>query len=238
MNPSDISKRIRKLSGRWTTYDLFRDWIEAMACAISNAVDRRPGVHGRREEAYMAIVKRYDGDASEVMRTFSEMLGVLTMLLEGEPDDVLGQLYMELGLSSQDVGQFFTPMSLCDMMATMTLGDSPVPPHGYFTVQEPAIGGGAQVIGMARAMLRRGLSPSHHLHVTGADIDRNVLLMGYVQLSLIGIPAVLYVGDTLRMEMREDWYTPAHVLGGWGVRLSLGKAVYDARLLLDAASAE
>jgi hypothetical protein len=77
------------------------------------------------------------------------------------------------------------------------------------------------VIAYARAMRRRGFDPSRHIHVTGIDVDRKVLLMAYVQLSLLGIPAVLYVGDTLRLEMREAWPTPVHVLGGWEARLGL-----------------
>jgi hypothetical protein len=43
--------------------------------------------------------------------------------------------------------------------------------------------------------------------------------MAYIQLSLLGVPAVVVVGDTLRLEERARWYTPAHVVGGWTMKL-------------------
>jgi hypothetical protein len=46
--------------------------------------------------------------------------------------------------------------------------------------------------------------------------------MAYVQLSLLGIPGIVVVGDTLRMESRAVWYTPAHIVGGWSRRLRGG----------------
>ena len=45
------------------------------------------------------------------------------------------------------------------------------------------------------------------------------------------IPATVIVGDTLSGEMREHWYTPAHVLCGWDFRLRTQQAV-DAAVAL------
>lgn len=39
--------------------------------------------------------------------------------------------------------------------------------------------------------------------------------MAYVQLSLLNIPAVATVGDSITLEMRESWYASAHIFGGW-----------------------
>jgi hypothetical protein len=38
-------------------------------------------------------------------------------------------------------------------------------------------------------------------------------------MALLHIPGVVVVGDTLRIEERERWYTPAHFLGLWEYRL-------------------
>lgn len=43
--------------------------------------------------------------------------------------------------------------------------------------------------------------------------------MCYLQLSLWNVPAVVIVGNTLAMEVREAFYTPAHYLGFWSARL-------------------
>jgi hypothetical protein len=39
--------------------------------------------------------------------------------------------------------------------------------------------------------------------------------MCYLQLSLLGIPAVVYNGNTLSMEMYSEWRTPMYIIGGW-----------------------
>ena len=44
--------------------------------------------------------------------------------------------------------------------------------------------------------------------------------MCYVQLSLWNVPAQVIVGDTLKWELREIWYSPAHHLGNWSYKLS------------------
>jgi hypothetical protein len=47
--------------------------------------------------------------------------------------------------------------------------------------------------------------------------------MAYVQMSLAGIPGVVIVGDTLRLEVRDFWFTTAHVTGGWTRRLQYSR---------------
>jgi hypothetical protein len=87
-------------------------WLSAIA--ISNAIDVRPGVRVPREERYLAIVKRYSADELAV---FPRAFGALTSALEDEPGDVLGHTFMALELGSRWAGQFFTPYSVCRMMA-------------------------------------------------------------------------------------------------------------------------
>lgn len=197
-----------------------------MALAIANGCDRRPEVWQRREDEYMQIVARH---GRETMVMFSEMLGLVVQGLECDvPTDLLGGVFMALELGNDHAGQFFTPSSLCEVMTRLTMTPehlrSVVERDGFITVQEPAIGGGAMVIPMIAAMREAGLNPAKHLHVTGVDVDWTVLRMAYVQLSLLGVPAVLYVGNSLTMEMREDWYTPVHVFEGWGPRLRARQA--------------
>ena len=43
--------------------------------------------------------------------------------------------------------------------------------------------------------------------------------MCYVQLSLWHVPGEVIVGNSLSWELREVWYTPAHTLGLWNIRL-------------------
>ena len=194
-----------------------------MALAIANGVDRRPKIWAEREAEYMQIVGRH---GAEVMGAFAEMFAGLVVELEeadGVYTDLLGSIFMALELGNDHRGQFFTPGGVCQMMAQITLSHAEmrelVEREGFFTVCEPAIGGGATVIPVVTEVLRAGLSPAEHMHLTGCDIDQGVLRMAYVQLSLMGVPAVLVVGDTLRVTEREHYYTPVHVMNGWGWRL-------------------
>jgi hypothetical protein len=231
---TEIAKRLRALTGRCGTYDIFRDWVSAMALPIANAVDRRPELHVAREAEYMAIVKRHGEDGPRVMQAFKELLhDGLVPALEAEPFDVLGEVFHLLELHNKDAGQFFTPWSVALVTCELSYGDLELPPWGFVTIDEPTIGAGSMVLAQAMAMRRQGFDPSKQLHVTGTDIDRKVLLMAYVQLSLCGIPAVLYVGDTLRMQFREEWVTPVHVFDGWDARLASARAYERARALVD-----
>lgn len=51
------------------------------------------------------------------------------------------------------------------------------------------------------------------------DIDSRGVHMAYLQLSLLHIPAVVILGNTLLVEERERWHTPAHILGLWQQKL-------------------
>lgn len=229
-----IVKLLQANSRRRHLWEVFGDFIELAALAIANAVDLAQA--GEREQRYLAIIKRYEPD--EVQR-FPQMLGELTMALEFGPDDVLGQVFGELELGNSARGQFFTPYSLCALMARLQIGDGDeirerITARGFITVSEPTCGAGAMVVAMAAAMRERGINYQQHLHVTAQDVDSRAVHMAYLQLSLLHIPAVVILGNTLMLEERERWYTPAHILGLWGPKLSRSYALGSA---LDTASA-
>ncbi|WAT32213.1 N-6 DNA methylase [Pseudomonas sp. GXZC] len=222
---SHLVKLLRANAGRRNLWDVFGDFIEMSALAIANKVDHAQ--FDEREKRYLAIVQRYE--PHEVAR-FPVMFAELTNALEYGPDDVLGQVFSELELHNAARGQFFTPYSLCSLMANMQVQDGNnirelIAQRGFVTVSEPACGAGAMVIATAEAMLGAGINYQQHLHVTAQDIDSRAVHMAFIQLSLLHIPAVVILGNTLMMEEREHWYTPAHVLGGWQRKLNRGYAL-------------
>lgn len=54
------------------------------------------------------------------------------------------------------------------------------------------------------------------------------MVQPHVQFSLLHIPAVVILGNTLALEEREHWYTPAHVIGLWSQKLRRGYALGSA----------
>lgn len=218
---ADIAKRVRAVSDRHDLWSVWSDFVEMSAISISNAVDWAQ--RDAREERYLAIVKRY---TTEQAKRIAEVFGALTMAFEeNEIDDVLGGVFMELELGSKWAGQFFTPFPICRVMAAMSLHDlaATIEARGFVTASDPAVGAGAMPLAIAAEMKAAGLNYQECLHVTAQDIDERAAHMAYIQLSLLHVPAVVVVGDTLRMETRARWYTPAHVLGGWSMRLARGE---------------
>lgn len=215
----DLVRLLRENSRRHHLWDVFGDFVALGAIAVSNAVDLRS--RDVREARYHEILRRYD--RAEIDR-FPVMLAALAAALESEPADHLGQVFAELELQSRERGQFFTPYELCRVTAALTLGNAEtlrtaIAAKGYLTLLEPAVGAGALVIAAAEHLRAEGLDPARVLHVTAVDVDARAVHMAYLQLALLGIPAVVILGNSLTLEEREHWYTPAHILGGWFLRL-------------------
>lgn len=224
IKPYDRVKKIvgliEGLAPRHRRFTVFQDMVTMMGCAISNSVDQHH--FAQREKMYMECVRRYE---PEEVGTFPEMLAELALRLEeAGPDDVLGRLYMQLDLGNAHKGQFFTPMHVCDLMAEISYSGGlrqKVESQGFVTVNDPASGGGAMLIAFAKNLADEGLSYQRHMHATAVDVDFTAAMMSYVQLSLLGIPAVVVHGNTLTVEEFSSWTTPAHVLGNWSLKLNM-----------------
>ena len=203
---------------RHDSYTLFSDFIEAAAISLSNSVDLTQSQ--ARETRYMEIIGRYD---REVIDTFPRIFAEVTLAMEAETCDVLGRVFGELGLANAARGQFFTPYSICRMMATMTADLCPeasIAKEGFLTLCEPACGAGAMVIATCETLRDAGINYQRHLHVTATDIDPRAVHMAYIQFTLLHVPAIVIIGDSLAGTTREIWYTPAHILGGWNAKLA------------------
>ncbi len=212
-----IAKAIRAITDRHQLWSVWSDFVEMAAIAISNAVDLVQ--REARERRYEAIVAKYEPAERD---RFAQAFGAVVLALEDGIDDVLGRTFMELELGNKWAGQFFTPFAVCRMMAELSLTDMrpTLDAQPFVTASDPAVGGGAMPLALCAAMKDAGINYQRVLHVTAQDIDERAAHMAYIQLSLVHVPAVIVVGDTLRMETRALWYTPAHVLGGWSMRLA------------------
>lgn len=195
-------------------YEVFRDFVTMAACSLHNAIHQDP----QREEEYLTIIGQYKPDDQKV---FPTLMGLLVEALEPEPRDILGPLYMELEIGNKDTGQFFTPPELSELMARMSFTPEldKLETQPFITVGEPAVGAGGMVLALVKVMTEAGYNPADRLWVQAIDVDRTAALMCYVQLCLWHVPAEVIVGDTLRLDFHEVWYTPAHHLGLWKYRL-------------------
>jgi type I restriction-modification system DNA methylase subunit len=194
-------------------YKVFEDFVTVSAITLHNSVNMLDSL----EQEYLTIIKGY---SKKERFAIAELFAMLVDLLNPEPIDILGQLYMELEISSKGNGQFFTPDAVSQLMGSMVYGGKiELPPCGFITMSEPACGAGGMVLAYVKEMLNQKLNPVHHLWVQCVDIDRMVALMCYIQLSLWAVPAQIIVGNTLTLEYREQFFTPAHYNFNWDYKL-------------------
>lgn len=98
---NDIIKIINSISGKYSPYEVFTDWVRCCALAISNTITlSHNAVWEKREQEYIETMKRYEPKERGLL---VQMFALLTETLECEMTDVLGQIYMESGMGSRAV---------------------------------------------------------------------------------------------------------------------------------------
>lgn len=194
-NVEKIISNINSLSGEYTQHQVFTDWVCLMALSIANSCTMfHDAEYKARETKWHQVANKYH----DKLDKFSENTALLALEFEEKPRDVLGEIYMSGGLGSKQTGQFFTPYHLSELVAR-TAFDSMAPcSDGKYHANEPSCGAGGMIIALAMEMKRRGINYQKELEVVAQDLDWNCVHMCYVQLSLMGISAVVEQGDTLR----------------------------------------
>lgn len=211
----DLIKDMSRDRQVWQTW---QDMIAAMACSISNAIDRTKGHLEEREKEYAGCIDRLGGVGKP-----ARALAVVVEALERDPEqDFLGKIYMGLNLGNHWTGQFFTPYGVCRLMAQISVGDADrqIEGQGYISVCDPACGAGATLIAAANTMKGSKYGFQDHVLFVGQDVDRVVAQMCYIQLSLLGCAGYICVGNTITHPMtghvlfpqegegQELWYMP------------------------------
>lgn len=200
-----IIKRIQAISGKYNPHEIFADWVKFMALAFANQVSFDVG----RENEYVETVAKY---TQEEMAQIMEMCAWLIEWADEEYTDMLGHIYMHLEMGNSRVGQFFTPYHICQLMSqTQEYTSDPM------VINEPSCGAGGNIIAVAETMKKRGINYQKNVLAECQDIDIRAVYMCYVQLSLYGVPAIVYQTNTLSDPKGEHsgtgrLYTPEYLL--------------------------
>jgi type I restriction enzyme M protein len=171
---------------RHDTGRLFDDFLDLVLCSLTNQ---------RQEARYLATAKRYD---REELNTIAQLFGGLITIHEAQTAerkwyDALGEIYQYLASRSKAsrMGQFFTPASVCDLMAEMTLGKD----REGTSICDPACGSG------------RTLLAAYAIHpklttIAGADLDPICAKMCALNFWLHGIRGEVACMNSLS----QEWY--------------------------------
>lgn len=210
LGKKDMLQLIDEVTGDYSRYEIFSDFVKSSALAMSNACTViRDKIWMTREQEWQAIANKH---GEKVMHKFSEMLGILAIILEEDMSDVLGQVYMECGLGNKQTGQFFTPYHIAKLTAKIALDN--VTEDKKCIINEPSCGSGGMIIATASALKNEGYNYQILLDVYAQDLDWKGVYMCYLQLSLLGISATCMQGDTLSktaVEQAHRFYTPRKV---------------------------
>lgn len=206
----EIIKQFKELASTRDLWQVYKDFLEVVAISISNVCDKDQALE--RERRYLDLVKTY---SPEQVGKICDIMGLLVLELSKEPRDVLGRVFMELELGSKWIGQVFTPLNLAELLAIIAFKEDEIEEKGYMTVFDPAVGGGVTIIGLVRTMIEKGYNPQKQLLVICGDLDIKAVHMTYIQLSLLGIPAIVKNQDALTLETKSIWYTPTYIWDLW-----------------------
>ncbi|AFI97381.1 N-6 DNA methylase [Acinetobacter baumannii] len=221
---SEFISKLKTIDQSKRLYEVFQDFVFFSAASLRNSV-------GQIDSSFMDLdleneyLKRMHGyEDLKSRQAFCELLGMLVMMhtVKQVPFDVLGQVYMELEIANQHLGQYYTPSAISDVMANMTLQgfQATVRDQGFITLSDPACGSGATLLSCVKLFVENNYRVENTLYIEATDIDRHAALMCYVQLSLWGVPCKIHVGNSLTMEMRESWCSFMYFMKGWKMKLN------------------
>ena len=212
----EFMKSVEYLGRRMNSWRVFADFCEMGALALQNPLLGDDSLEAR----YLEVVRCYE---PEEQKLFPRLFNCVVDALEADPEqDFLGTVFQELNLASHWHGQFFTPYHLCKLIAQLSVEGAAkaVEEKGFATLAEPACGAGALVIAFCNSMRAAGMNYQQCLAVDAQDVDSTAVHMAYIQLSLLHVPARVILGNTLALEQRRVWRTPAFLMGGWQYRLA------------------
>lgn len=212
----EFLKTFEGMDRRKHRYDVFRDFLTLAFTAIAQGPLRILGDTKKAdalEAEYMKVVETYKPDDLDVIREKMPKLLALTLQGVHERCDFLGEVYHALELHNKELGQFFTPYSLCLMMAKMNISNLVpiIEEKRFVTAQEPACGAGAMLLALGDAIQDEGKDPALSLWFEAIDLSEFAFKMCYIQCALRGLAGRVTHGNSLTMEMYNSYLTPAAI---------------------------
>lgn len=213
---ADIVKLIEAGLYKTNAHDFISDILECGAIAIANSIKKTQ----IREETYFKIINKYDKEQQNlIVEIFSKIYILLSNQINSDVgfNDYLGEIYMQSQISNNKTGQFFTPFHISKLTAGVEMDTKTVKEYmeqnRILKIFEPSCGSGGMILACADILYNKyGFNISRNLFVECGDIDRRCVCMAYLQLSLAGIPAIVYHRDGLTLQTWDKWETPAYLM--------------------------
>jgi type I restriction-modification system DNA methylase subunit len=197
------------------SYEVFNDWL-VMAAASLYSWKKDKTI----EEEYLKIAQNY---TSEELSKHCELLAITVSALENTEQDFLGEVFTVAELTNSRNGQFFTPYHVSRMMAEMMMEEQDFSQNRICKINDPCCGAGGMLIAGAMVMKNRGVDYQRNALFIGQDIDARCARMTFIQLSLLGMSALVVCGNTLTMKIYWQRETMNYHLSDMDFRLRAEK---------------
>jgi type I restriction-modification system DNA methylase subunit len=192
-------------------YEVFNDWL-ILASSSLYSWKNDPKV----EEEYLQFANQYK---KEELEQHAKLLEIIVNALEENEQDFLGEVFTFGEFSNENKGQFFTPYHISRFMAEAIIGEKEPQQNRIIKVCEPCCGSGGMLIASASVMKSRGINFQQNAFFYAVDIDARCARMTFIQLSLLGMPAIVVCGNALTNEIFWQRETIGYVMSGMKLRL-------------------
>jgi type I restriction-modification system DNA methylase subunit len=195
-NKEILSQLNSLLSGGYSSYDIFNDFLDLILYALMND-----------NESYLKIVHKYPNTKPLGHREidyFHTAFQLLQYEMRETNSDVLGELYMQWNMNNKYKGQFFTPKHIASFMAQITN-----PARGR--ILDQACGSGVMLVESIKTMTHEQLDDAVFY---GQDIDMTCVKMTALNLCFFNVNGYAVQGNTLLMECNKVYQTKRSIFGG------------------------
>jgi hypothetical protein len=197
-NPSASATAIAKHLYKITHQHFFRTFDDWLALAVNAFL--------RDDPAYMKIMGTYgprQPGTEHPADHFAHAMGEWMLAMQQHPADYLGLMYEQESAVNTYSGQFFTPESLTELMAQLTMPDE-LPDTAM--VSDPACGSGR--------MLIAGIRRNRYATFVGTDVDLTCVRMTALNCLVRNANTYVIHGNSLSLETWGGYHVRRSRLGG------------------------
>ena len=202
-------RQFHKLVDAFTSHNhwqVYTDFLQLSADVFLS--DQNP--EHPREKHYMEIMQQYRGKEPGY---FAQMLGCVMEYMRGTNRECLSAMWEEYAANA-NLGQFFTPWSLCQFMAETQLNGvdwEQFTPEKKCYISDPSCGGGRT---LTAALQKVPLHKLDSVCCHGIDIDSNVCYVAALNMLFFNANSYIVHGNALTLEVWRVYRTIHHWTGG------------------------
>lgn len=189
---------------------VFSDFLTVARCALAGQT--------MEDEYHETIQKGYtEGDVGKRgIDTLKDAFHLMIGAMEDTGQDVLGDVFQG-AITYGENGQFFTPDSVCELMAGLTVpNDRTDQPK---TINDPACGSGRQLLAVAKKQ--------PHWEFTGQDVDHRCVQMTAINMGLNGLRGWAVWQNTLTLETHRVYKIGFNRFGGVIREIAVDESPFD-----------